>query len=336
MSNDHLDYSRLRKIVDVAALPIMYEQSIKSGHAHEEALKILNENAGENVTINVVRVEHSTAVVLQDKATGSIKVALDASDEWQDKMRDAQFWMKNNGFGVGQPTGEVHSGFLSALNVMDHSSSSPSLPFHVQVSEQVERLASEWKSQHGESVDVELAGFSKGGAESLILGEEWLKNPIKNVRIVGITTFGSPPSGDANFVRSLEEKSKTQGVELLRVVMNNDPIPDLLSSFKGLPLFPDYEHINPVLLLDANEKSAVLHPKVKEKIYDNKSGGDGHDINKYATTISDVKLSRDIGKINECLSAYNVSTLVDCDSFGTTSPVNLPAGVTSDLVAKRF
>lgn len=161
-------------------------------------------------------------------------VALRGTEGVQDFLTDIRTWRSDNLLGKGKVHKGVHAYLLPAWNTI------------------VEVFADEGV------VSCCFFGHSLGGMLSL-LAAEWVVTNLSNIALVEVTTFGSPPVGDAEFCESLKS---AYNVKVEHVVNCLDHVPRLLS-----PFLMNFEVCGTVIYID-HMKRIIRSPTYWQKFKD--------------------------------------------------------------------
>lgn len=298
---DKPSFKALHEDFKASLLPAKFELVQMRTQDPIEAFAALDAQIPAGHSAHLIRVDHSTAVVLQNRDTGKITVTIDPSPEWTDKIQNFKVKLDHH----QASGGTVHRGFQQSLNVSDERSP---LSFKQQILEKVETLGSDWKREYSITPELTITGYSKGGAEAFILGSDLLETPPQHAKLTSISTFGSPTIGDKTFTDHLETKAKAQGVQVQRVLMANDPVPDAIRRVDLFNIFSEYAytHEQTIMIYPANEGQSfgvAINPtrKEEEKAY-RTYFWDDHSVEAYEENLAK------LAKLKDCLPP-DVATL---------------------------
>ncbi|MBI1327812.1 MAG: hypothetical protein GC136_09245 [Alphaproteobacteria bacterium] len=242
--------------MDIAAMPIAYEQALVAGASHDDALQTLRDSLPPHMSVDIVRVQNSTAIILLDENTGEITVAFDGSDEAADRRDDMRFWNHDHAIG-----GDVHSGMWHS--VMRENGDGIFL-------DQVRDRVTEIAENYGRDVSLNITGFSRGGAMAHVAAGQWLAEgfPLReqglgvDIRLDNVYAFGSLPVGDRDFVRAYEGAAQNADVNIVSVNVAGDGITGILGpAWRPLTLLgaPSYNQAGQITQLEAPEGSESIH-----------------------------------------------------------------------------
>lgn len=238
-STPALDRTEIIERLNSAYLPALYEQLLKVGRGNNLAAQEGMQQwlRGQQVDVTIVRQDNTTAFVVHDRVKEQINVSFSASDETRDIVDNANFFPTKSAIG-----GDVHQGFNNAAHrVMDD------------VKAAVQRYAA---TTGDKRTDINLSGFSQGGSAAVITASDWIGNGFlennPKLRLRSISTFGSPPSGDSEFIDALERNAAISNIKLTRVVVEGDPVPSMMAK-DGPWWIPEiYDHMKNTFYLDAS------------------------------------------------------------------------------------
>uniref|UniRef100_A0A1D1XX57 Phospholipase A1-Igamma1, chloroplastic n=1 Tax=Anthurium amnicola TaxID=1678845 RepID=A0A1D1XX57_9ARAE len=155
--------------------------------------------------------------------------------EW---YKDAQFMMQRL-VGAGSDDVEVDHGFLSVYTSRGKCNRQSASE---QAMEEIRRLVGKY-GQEG-AVSLTVTGHSLGGALAVLNAHEAAAASIPGLTHVSVVSFAAPRVGNAAFGEELARV----GVKLLRVVINEDVVPDLPPA-----VFLGYQHAGVEMDMDIHD-----------------------------------------------------------------------------------
>ncbi|CAN1227595.1 Phospholipase A1-Igamma2, chloroplastic [Linum grandiflorum] len=142
---------------------------------------------------------------------------------------------------------KVQEGFLSVYKSKSEFTRYNKWSASEQVMDELVRLVKLYKNERKEEISITVTGHSLGGALALLTAYE-AASLIPNV-FISVVSFGAPRVGNLAF---REKLTKELGVKVLRVVVDQDIVPDLpgLKLWLGKRINWIYRHVGKELKLD--------------------------------------------------------------------------------------
>ncbi len=262
------NYKKAERYFDISQLPLVYER----GNDPKEMQRWMPDG---DIDVRFIRHKNSTAVIVHDKSLNEITVAYDGS------LEDAGDWVDDMNVIPTPLFGEekVRSGYKNA--VMKENEEGEYLIDEVR--DAIKEMAKNAESP----INLNIVGFSKAGAMSIMTASNWLKEKFPadtpNLNLKSVYSFGSPPLGNDAFVAEFEKNMSQAGAEIWRVDYGADPTPDFTF---GVMEHPGRQVLLVPLALDSGDKTIVIVDPSEEIRNNLKSilsdmDSDYHNYNKY-------------------------------------------------------
>jgi hypothetical protein len=231
------------KLIEIAKLPETYEAALQKTGSHETALAAMQSSAPENLqnSINLFRVENTTAVMAYDAQTNSLTIAFDPTLSKGTVFNNADKWDNfNRGKEEHSLGGEVHGGLYSDL-VKPHDGSLPG----DNMIDVINGVIYDYASRNDQDLKVNFAGFSKGGAQAALAAGEVVSTGIfddnPNIKLNNVYSFAPPGYGDQQYIDSFNERAEALGANAWTIELHGDILPTILTP-NGGNYFTQYDY----------------------------------------------------------------------------------------------
>lgn len=225
----------------IAALPNIYERSMRAEGDREIALSAVSDAAPDGVSqVNVIDIGNTTVIMALNPDQGRAYIAFDPTHTLGDRWDNFRRGHREHDLG-----GEVHGGLYD--DIVEDQTTNENFPGESMTDVMGMVLHDYASKSPDQTLSVDFVGFSSGGMQtSMAAGQmmaEGFFNDYPNIRLGNIYTLGSPAYADETFIQALETEAENLGASIYEVQIHGDQMSNVLSPDGGSRFSRyDYDH----------------------------------------------------------------------------------------------